>query len=100
MAARDRAYAAFGDYLQEDPACTYQPTGRLLEFAEVLWSAEALARMERIPIVFIREKVKQGLEAYAQRHAIRLITPEVMKEAMAGAGRPEMFKKTVDSRRP
>jgi len=54
--------------------------------------------MERIPIVFIREKVKQGLEAYAQRHAIRLITPEVMKEAMAGAGRPEMFKKAVDSR--
>lgn len=95
---RCRAYAAFGDYLQEDPACTYQPTGRLLEFAEVLWSVEALARMERIPIVFIREKVKQGLEAYAQRHAIRLITPEVMKEAMAGAGRPEMFKKAVDSR--
>jgi AdoMet-dependent heme synthase len=89
---RCRAYAAFGDYLQEDPACTYQPTGRLLEFAEVLWSVEAQARMERIPIVFIREKVKQGLEAYAQRHAIRLITPEVMKEAMAGAGRPEMFK--------
>lgn len=94
---RCRAYAAFGDYLQEDPACTYQPTGRPLEFPEIQWSQEAQARMERIPLAFIREKVKQGLEAYAQRHAIHLITPEVMKEAMAGAGRPEMFKQRVDN---
>jgi radical SAM protein with 4Fe4S-binding SPASM domain len=89
---RCRAYAAYGDYLQEDPACTYQPTGRLLEFAEVLWSSEAQARLERIPIAFIRDKVKQGLEAYAQRNAIHLITPDVMKKAMAGEGRPEGFK--------
>jgi hypothetical protein len=89
---RCRAYAAYGDYLQEDPACTYQPTGRLLEFAKVLWSPEAQARLERIPIAFIRDKVKQGLEAYAQRNAIHLITPDVMKKAMAGEGRPEGFK--------
>jgi radical SAM protein with 4Fe4S-binding SPASM domain len=89
---RCRAYAAYGDTLQEDPACTYQPTGRRLEFSQVLWSAEAWARMERIPLAFIREKVKQGLEAYAQRNAIGLITPEVMKAVMAGEGRPEMFK--------
>jgi radical SAM protein with 4Fe4S-binding SPASM domain len=95
---RCRAYAAYDDYLQEDPACTYQPTGRALEFWDVLWSAEAQTRMERIPLAFIREKVKQGLVAYAQRHGIRLITPEVMKEAMAGMGRPEMFKKAIDSR--
>lgn len=90
---RCRAYAAYGDYLHEDPACTYQPAGRVLEFAEVGWSAEAQARLERIPIAFIREKVKQGLAAYARRNGIHLITPDVMKEAMAGEGRPEVFEK-------
>jgi radical SAM protein with 4Fe4S-binding SPASM domain len=89
---RCRAFAAYGDYLQEDPACAYQPTGQPLEFSEVRWNAEAWARLERIPLAFIREKVKQGLEAYAQRKSIDLITPDVMKEAMAGMGRPAMFK--------
>jgi radical SAM protein with 4Fe4S-binding SPASM domain len=92
---RCRAYAAYGDYLQEDPACTYQPTGQPLQLSAVRWSAEARARLERIPIAFIREKVRQGLETYAQRQAIPLITPEVMKQAMAGEGRSPMFKKMV-----
>ncbi|MFQ5629041.1 MAG: radical SAM protein [bacterium] len=89
---RCRAYAAFGDYLQEDPACTYQPTGEPLEIAAFEWSPEAQTRLARIPIAFIRNKVKQGLEAYAQRHNIRLITPEMFKDAMAGEGRPGVFK--------
>jgi hypothetical protein len=55
------------------------------------WSSEARARLERIPIVFIREKVKRGLEMYAQRKALRLITAELMKEALSGEGRPEVF---------
>ncbi len=88
---RCRAYAAHGDYLQEDPACRYQPVGRLPSCEEILWSAEALARLERIPIAFIRAKVKQGLDAYAQRQGIAQITPEIMKEALAGEGRPRMF---------
>jgi radical SAM protein with 4Fe4S-binding SPASM domain len=88
---RCRAYTAFGDYLQEDPACTYQPTGRALEAGEVLWSPEARARLERIPIAFIREKVREGLETYARRNGLHVITPQVMKEAMAGTGRGEMF---------
>jgi radical SAM protein with 4Fe4S-binding SPASM domain len=88
---RCRAYAAFGDYLQEDPACTYQPTGQRLELPAVAWNREALARLERIPIAFIREKVRQGLEAYAQRRAIATITPEVMKEALSGEGRAATF---------
>ncbi len=90
---RCRAHAATGDYLQEDPACRYQPTGRPLEFEEVLWSAEARARLERIPIAFIRGKVKQGLEIYAQRQGIDLITADVMKEALAGEERSGMFGK-------
>jgi len=85
---RCRAYSAFGDYLAEDPACTYQPTGRTIEVGGIFWSAEARARLDRIPLAFIREKVKQGLETYAQRNDILLITPEVMKEGMAGMERP------------
>ncbi len=90
---RCRAHAAYGDYLQEDPACRYQPTGRPLELEEVLWSTEARARLERIPIAFIRGKVKQGLEIYAQRQGVDLITPDVMKEALAGEERSGMFGK-------
>ncbi|MCI0398769.1 MAG: radical SAM protein [Chloroflexi bacterium] len=95
---RCRAYAAYGDYLQEDPACTYRPTGRPLHLVgEVRWSEEARTRLERIPLAFIREKVKRGLETYAQRHAISLITPEVMKTGMAGMERPDVFKKRLES---
>ncbi len=88
---RCRAYAAHGDYLQEDPACRYQPTGQPLQRKDVPWSAQAQARLERIPIAFIREKVKQGLETYAQRKGIDLITSDVMKDALAKDGRNEAF---------
>ena len=94
---RCRAYAAFGDYLHEDPACTYQPSGQPLQIGEVLWSVEAQSRLERIPLTFIREKVKRGLEAYAQRNAIHLITPEVMKDGMAGMERPKWTMRQLDN---
>jgi radical SAM protein with 4Fe4S-binding SPASM domain len=98
---RCRAYAAYGDYLQEDPACTYQPSGRPLPLQAITWSIEAQARLDRIPIAFIREKVRHALETYAQRKAIHLITSDLMKEAMAGEGRPPMFweKKGIEGNR-
>ena len=55
------------------------------------WSAEARARLERIPISFIRGKVEQGLEAYAQRQGIDVITPALMQDALAGEGRSRML---------
>ena len=88
---RCRAYAAFGDYLQEDPACMYQPTGHVLEPVPPAWSAEARARLERIPLAFIREKVQLGVEAYAQRKTIGIITAQVMNDALAGQGRRRTF---------
>lgn len=97
---RCRAYAAFGDYLQEDPACTYQPTGRPLELRAVVWSEEARTRLERIPIAFIREKVRQGVEAYAQRHRARRITPELMSGALSGMERPPAFVPALEPERP
>jgi radical SAM protein with 4Fe4S-binding SPASM domain len=88
---RCRAYSAFGDYLQEDPACTYQPTGERLMFAEATWSESAENRVNRIPISFIREKVRLGVQAYARRFAIQHITDEVMDAALPGNGRPAAF---------
>jgi radical SAM protein with 4Fe4S-binding SPASM domain len=88
---RCRAQAAYGDYLQEDPACTYEPTGEPVDVHEPEWSQEALARLERIPIQFIRRKVRKGLESYAERHRIHVITQEVMQDALAGMDRPRAF---------
>ena len=88
---RCRAYAATGDYLQEDPACLYQPTGRPRHTSGVVWSEQALARLERIPIAFIRAKVRRALEEHAQRHHLDEITIDVMKDALAGEGRSAVF---------
>lgn len=97
---RCRAYAAFGDYLQEDPACRFQPTGQPLQQQQVLWSAEARVRLERIPLAFIREKVMQGVEAYARRQGANLVTPDLVKEALAGDERSKMLGKMPFFRKP
>lgn len=89
---RCRAYAAFGDYLQEDPACTYQPTGKPLVFSSFTWSEVAQARVDRIPIKFIREKVKKGVETFAQQKGVWLITQEIVEDALSGANRPKAFE--------
>jgi radical SAM protein with 4Fe4S-binding SPASM domain len=89
---RCRAYAAFGDYLQEDPACPHEPTGVPLEERPVAWDPDARARLERIPIAFIRSKVEKGLEAYARSRGAHRITAELMEEGMQGSGRPPAFQ--------
>ncbi len=88
---RCRAFARTGDYLDEDPACTYEPKGLHLEDVECTWSDDALLRLERIPIRFIREKTRSGVEAYARRKRVVTITPEVMTGALSGMDRPRAF---------
>jgi radical SAM protein with 4Fe4S-binding SPASM domain len=89
---RCRAYATYGDYLAEDPACAYQPGefgGQILTLSEeqtfgfdapltTEWSPEAKARLQRLPS-FARGMVTKGVERYAAAHGIRQITPEVMQ---------------------
>lgn len=89
---RCRAYAGFDDYLAEDPACPYEPTGIPLQELPVSWDDAALARLERIPIRFIREKVKKGVEAYARAQGAGRVTAELMAEGMQGEGRPAAFQ--------
>jgi radical SAM protein with 4Fe4S-binding SPASM domain len=89
---RCRAYATYGDYLAEDPACAYQPGqfgGQVIALAEeqtfgldapptLEWSPEAEARLQRLPS-FARGMVVKGVERYAAAHGMRRITPEVMQ---------------------
>ncbi len=89
---RARAYASTGDHLAEDPSCAYEPTGTvpLIEplrpvtygdpaRRELSWSAEALARIDRVPS-FVRGVVVQRVEAFARSRGLTEITPDLMRE--------------------
>ena len=67
---------------------------------EIRRNPEAQARLEHIPLAFLRDKVKQGLEAFAQRQGLDLITADVMKQALAGDERSEKFGKMPGFSKP
>jgi radical SAM protein with 4Fe4S-binding SPASM domain len=114
---RCRAYATYGDYLAEDPACSYEPGqyggGVITLPAEqtfgfeprftLTWSAAAQARLRRLPS-FARGMVAQGVERYAVEHGLTLITPEVMQAVRARAeqrfGRHFSFRAFVREGKP
>ncbi|HSF30865.1 MAG TPA: radical SAM protein [Candidatus Tectomicrobia bacterium] len=89
---RCRAYATYGDYLAEDPACGYRPGqfgGQVIALSDeqtfgfdaplsIEWSAAAQARLQRLPS-FARGMVIKGVERYAAAQGITRITPEVMQ---------------------
>lgn len=95
---RCRAYATYGDYLAEDPACAYEPGqhgGTLITLPEeqtfgfdpqftLVWTPEAEARLQRLPS-FARGMVAKGVERYATEQGIPRITPEVMQAVRARA---------------
>jgi radical SAM protein with 4Fe4S-binding SPASM domain len=90
---RCRAYATYGDYLAEDPACAYQPgrhgsqvidlpadqTFGLEVSYELQWEPAARARLEAIPS-FARGMVVKAVEAYARSSGRSTITVEAMAE--------------------
>ncbi len=49
------------------------------------WSPEAEERVEKIP-TFMRPMIKMGVESYARKHNIAVITPEVMEESKNDKG--------------
>jgi radical SAM protein with 4Fe4S-binding SPASM domain len=89
---RCRAYATYGDYLAEDPGCSYQPGrfgGRVITLPEeqtfgleapptMRWSDGAAERLKRLPS-FARGMVVKGAERYAAEQGIGVITPEVLQ---------------------
>jgi radical SAM protein with 4Fe4S-binding SPASM domain len=96
---RCRAYASYGDYLAEDPACSYQPGahgGQVIELPatltfglpvdyELVWEESARARMATIPS-FARGMVVKAVEAYARRRGERTVTTELLADARAKWG--------------
>lgn len=88
---RARAYALTGDYLSEDPCCTYEPTGapvldRVREVTYgmavapgLAWSPDAAARLQRIPS-FVRGVVTQRVEDFARRQGATEVTLDLMGE--------------------
>ncbi len=53
--------------------------------SEMAWSAEAQARVERIP-AFIRPMAKKAIERYAEGKGYRTVTEAVMDEARSALG--------------
>ncbi|MBI3456341.1 MAG: radical SAM protein [Candidatus Rokubacteria bacterium] len=96
---RCRAYATFGDYLAEDPACAYQPGSyggeviRLpaeqtfgLEVRLTLsWEPAAQARLDAIP-AFARGMVVQAVEACARSQGLGTVTPVLLAEVRSRWG--------------
>ena len=90
---RCRAYATYGDYLAEDPACAYQPGahgGRVIEIPETMtfgltvgydlaWEEAARARLERIPS-FARGMVVKAVEAYARSRGQTVVTSSLLAD--------------------
>jgi hypothetical protein len=89
---RARALAVTGDILADDPSCVYQPRAAAPVVERVRpvtygmhadrtmrWSAEAEARLARIPS-FVRAVVAHRIEEYAKRHGQSEITLNVMRE--------------------
>jgi radical SAM protein with 4Fe4S-binding SPASM domain len=95
---RCRAYATYGDYLAEDPACGYQPGeygGKIIRLpAEqtfglevrftMNWTQAAKERLMGLPS-FARGMVARGVERHAAEHQIETITPEVMRTVREAA---------------
>jgi radical SAM protein with 4Fe4S-binding SPASM domain len=96
---RCRAYATYGDYLAEDPACAYQPGahgGQVIELPEAMtfglpvarqltWQPDARARVDAIP-AFARGMVVKAVEAYARSRGEAVVTAALLAEARSRWG--------------
>ncbi len=88
---RARALATSGDYLAEDPSCSYHPTDsrplvarRAVTYgstpaASLAWDPAARERVQRIPS-FVRGIVVQRVEEWARAHGLETVTPELLGE--------------------
>jgi len=102
---RCRAYATYGDYLAEDPACGYQPGahgGAVIELPATLtfgvpvdyqltWEPAARERLQAIPS-FARGMVVKAVEAYARGRGEQVITAAILadvRRTWGGRFRPQ-----------
>jgi AdoMet-dependent heme synthase len=102
---RCRAYATYGDYLAEDPACGYEPGahgGAVIDLPpsytfglpvdyDLEWTDAARDRLHAIPS-FARGMVVKAVEAYARRAGEPRVTPELLarvRQQWGGRFRPQ-----------
>jgi radical SAM protein with 4Fe4S-binding SPASM domain len=91
---RARAFAAVGDLFGEDPWCAYQP----VEYepagiaSQPSWNPESEERLQRMPS-FIRNRVREAVERYAQTNGESEITPAVVTATLGGLGRRIPFRR-------
>jgi AdoMet-dependent heme synthase len=90
---RCRAYATSGDYLAEDPACSYEPArhgGEVVRVAPsrtfglevrytLAWEPAARSRLEAVP-AFARGMVVQAVEAHVRARGDSAVTPAHLAE--------------------
>jgi radical SAM protein with 4Fe4S-binding SPASM domain len=96
---RCRAYATYGDYLAEDPACAYEPGrhggevirlpvaqtfGLEVRYA-LAWAPSARARLDAVP-AFARAMVVEAAEAYARRQGATEVTTGLLAEVRSRWG--------------
>lgn len=92
---RARAYAVTGNYLSEEPFCSFEPKGhaamqevnQLHQEAEeelpslrMTWSDEAKTQLKKVPF-FVRKKVAGRIEEFASANDIEVIDVAVMLKA-------------------
>lgn len=93
---RCRAYATSGDYLAEDPSCTYEPgryggmdiplppertygSSTTADPATMNWTPEAEDRLRNVPF-FARGIVRRAVEQAASERGLSVITAQLMTE--------------------
>jgi len=93
---RCRAYAATGDYLAEDPSCTYEPGqygGRRIPLSpertygaiaspassKMTWTSEAEEKLKGVP-GFARGMVRGAVERSARKRGFSIVNAKLMKE--------------------
>ena len=82
---RARALVRKDDLMEEDPLCTYEPTGKTAVTlgdaftSDLLWDERAKERMKKIP-VFMRGMITRVIEKKAQERGVTMITSEFIDE--------------------
>lgn len=81
---RARAYATKGNYLEEDPWCTYEPgqgtaVAAKAEAAPLTWAPEAEERLSRAP-AFARAMIRKKVESHVRGLGDTVVRPEHLAE--------------------
>ena len=94
---RARAFALDDDLFGEDPWCAHQPPEQVTatQDSQLVWTTEALQRMERIPS-FVRQRVKLAVVRQAQIEGKVLITGAELTATFKTIGRSIPFRKPAD----